>query len=296
MFYNAIEYHEPLFRPPSEAYSFILQATFGCSWNECAFCEMYTSKKFKVKPFDEVKNDIEVAGNLNPGIKKVFLADGNVMVLSTKKLAVILQELNFRFPSLARISAYARPHDLENKTEEELKSLVRMGLKLIYVGIETGDDELLLRINKGDTYDSTKRNLLKARRAGLKISAMILTGLGGFNYSTQHALNSAKIVNEIQPEFLSTLVLSFPFGIDHYKSRFDGEFIPLDLQGLLKEQHRFISSTKLEKVVFRSDHASNYLVLKGILNRDKKVMLKKLEEAINMPSAAGLRQEWQRGL
>ena len=296
MFYYPFEYDEPLFRPPSEAYSLILQVTLGCSWNRCAFCEMYTTKSFRVRSSEEVLQEIEKAASFNPNVRKVFLADGNAMVLSTHRLMEILQKLKTVFPQLNRISAYAMPRDLEHKSEEELKSLREAGLKLIYVGIESGDPELLKLVNKGEIPDMMPHHLNKAKRAGIQSSVMIIIGLGGKKYSRQHAINSARVVNEINPDFLSTLVLSFPFGQEHYEKRFKGFYEPMSPQDLLEEQHLFIQNTDLQNSIYRSDHASNYKPLKGILNRDKSRLLKELETAIQKPSEAGLRKEWQRGL
>ncbi|MCD4744716.1 MAG: radical SAM protein [Bacteroidales bacterium] len=296
MLFSPITYDEPVFRPPSEAYSLIIQLTIGCSWNKCAFCEMYTSKKFRIRPINEIFAEIDKTAEIYPDVKKVFLADGNAMVLSTAKLLKVIEYLNKKFPRLTRISAYAIPKDLENKTVLELKQLLEVGLKLIYVGIETGDDELLQMINKGETSLSTIKSMQKVRESGIKSSVMIINGLGGRQYSQQHAENSAKVVNAIQPEFLSTLVLSFPFGMEHFKSRFHGEFFPLNILGLLKEQKRFLLIAQLHETVFRSDHASNYLVLKGMLGRDKERMLNEIDKAISHPDHANLREEWQRGL
>lgn len=291
-----IDYNEPLFRPPSEAYSMIFQVTLGCSWNKCAFCEMYSSKKFKVRNFEEIKSEIQNVAKEYSDVRKVFLADGNAMVLSSTKLLKVLGYLNKKFPKLNRISAYAIAKDLENKTIDELKTLKDAGLKLLYVGIESGDDELLGLINKGETQESTIRNLLKAKEAGIKSSVMILNGLGGKVYSEQHARNSAKVVNETQPDFLSTLVLSFPYGTEHYKKKFKGDFKEMDPIGLLKEMQLFISETNLNNSIFRSDHASNYLSLKGILSRDKEKLLQQIEFGINNSNRGILREEWQRGL
>jgi radical SAM superfamily enzyme YgiQ (UPF0313 family) len=257
---------------------------------------MYTTKKFKVKPEDEVFNEIKKMSSVTPEVRKVFLADGNAMVLSTDKLLRILEKLNSSFPGLTRISAYARPMDMENKTQNDLAKLKEAGLKLVYVGVETGDDALLKRINKGETAASTIRNLMKLKEAGIKQSIMIINGLGGMVYSKQHAQNSARVVNKVQPEFLSTLVLSFPYGADHYKKRFEGEFIEMNTRELLEEQFNFISQTELHNVIFRSDHASNYLALKGILGRDKVQMLLQLKTVMNNPNSGVLREEWQRGL
>ncbi|MCD4772110.1 MAG: radical SAM protein [Bacteroidales bacterium] len=296
MFGLPFDYNEPLFRPPSEAYSLIFQVTLGCSWNKCAFCEMYSSKKFKTRKFEDVKSEIENTAKEYNDIRKVFLADGNAMVLSSAKLIEILTELNRNFPKLNRVSAYALPNDISSKTKEELIELKNAGLKLLYVGIESGDDEVLKMITKGETYNSTLDGLLKAREAGIKLSVMILNGLGGKKYSEQHAINSAKLVNEIKPEFLSTLVLSYPYGEDHFIKKFNGDFIKMTKMDLIKEMKTLIEKTELENTVFRSDHASNYLVLKGNLSRDKNEMLNRINQVLENPEYSGLREEWQRGL
>ncbi len=296
MFYPHIAYDEPLFRPPSEAGSLIFQVTLGCSWNRCAFCEMYTSKSFRTKKEEDVFTEINAMQVYGTDIRKVFLADGNAFVLSFKRLSRILDRLNETFPKLRRISAYALPKDILSKTDEELRLLADKGLKLLYVGIETGDDELLQLINKGETYESTSQALIRARRAGIKLSVMILNGLGGRKYSEQHAINSARIVNEIQPEYLSTLVLSFPYGVAHFKKRFGGDFEELTKMELILEMGNFLSGLELESTVFRSDHASNYLVLKGILNHDKDKLLKRIAKVLEDPDHSKLRPEWLRGL
>lgn len=291
-----INYDEPLFRPPSEAYSLILQVSLGCAWNKCAFCEMYSSKQFRVRPEEEVFAEIDSLSSQADHIRKVFLADGNAMVLSFDKLSRLLDKLNATFPKLNRVSAYAIPRDIECKTDEELKILASKGLKLLYVGIESGDDELLQVINKGEDFSSTSSALKKARQSGIKLSVMILNGLGGQKYSEQHAINSAKVVNEIQPEFLSTLVLSYPYGEEHFKQKFKGEFIPLNTIELIAEMKVFMETLELENTVFRSDHASNYLILKGNLNRDKEELLNRINGVLNDPANAKLRPEWMRGL
>lgn len=291
-----IQYSEPLFRPPSEARSLILQATIGCSWNRCAFCEMYTSKKFNVKKEEDLFSEIDLMSPYSSQIRKVFIADGNAMVLSYDKLMRLLEKLNITFPKLNRVSVYALPKDIISKTDMELKALADAGLKLLYTGIETGDDELLGLIDKDENYNSTVEALVKARKAGLKLSVMILNGLGGKQYSKQHAVNSARAVNEIQPEYLSTLVLSFPYGIDHFKSRFAAGFVEMNKIDLISEMGDFISKLEIENTVFRSDHASNYLVLKGILNRDKNKLLSRIAKVIEDPESTMIRPEWMRGL
>jgi radical SAM superfamily enzyme YgiQ (UPF0313 family) len=257
---------------------------------------MYTSKSFRIKKEEDIFTEIKAMQVYGTSIRKVFLADGNAFVLSYERLSRILDRLNTSFPKLRRISAYALPKDILSKTDEELNQLADKGLNLLYVGIETGDDELLQAINKGETYGSTSQALIRARRAGIKLSVMILNGLGGRKFTEQHAVNSARIVNEIQPEYLSTLVLSFPYGTDHFKKRFAGNFEELTKTELIAEMGNFISCLELENTVFRSDHASNYLVLKGILNNDKEKLLKRIAKVLEDPTRAHLRPEWMRGL
>lgn len=294
MRFSSMQYSEPLFRPPSEAYSVIFQVTLGCSRNSCAFCEMYTSKKFQIRSFEEIKKDIKFMSEEFPDARKIFLADGNPSILSFNKLLKILQAIKGSFPRLQRISTYANPADLLSKSVDELRTLKENGLKLIYVGIESGDDELLGLISKGETFRTTTDGLLRAKEAGIRASVMILIGMGGKKYSEQHAVNSARVLNEIQPEFASTLVLSFPFGVDRYKERFGGEYVPMTQLDLLKELKTFIENTDLESTVFRSDHASNYLILKGGLSKDKKKFIEQIEYGIDNPQI--LRKEWMRGL
>ena len=281
MLFTPIQYDEPLFRPPGEAYSAILQATIGCSWNKCAFCEMYTSKNFRIRSLEELKPEIEKLANAYGGVKKVFLADGNAFVLSAKKLMPVIEEINANFGRLQRISSYALPKDIINKTDAELKELRNAGLKLLYIGIETGDDELLKLINKGETFNSTLDGILKAHYAGIDTSIMIINGLGGKKYSKQHALKSAEIINQVKPKFLSTLTLSTPYGLDHFQKKFNGNYEEQSVMELIEELRLFIEHLKTENTIYRSDHVSNNLVLKGTLPKDKERLLKEIKQAIN---------------
>ncbi|OZG73390.1 radical SAM protein [Hahella sp. CCB-MM4] len=290
-------YIEPVFRPPSEAGSFILQVTNGCSWNNCTFCEMYTApqKKFKPKQEDVVLAEIKAAAAMDPGVRRVFLADGDAMVLSFRRLRQILEWLNEFFPNLQRVSSYCLPRNIRKKSVAELAELRSLGLDILYVGAESGDDLVLDKVQKGETQKSTVEALLKIKQAGLRSSVMILNGLGGRRYWQQHAVNSAEMVNQAQPDYLSTLVVSFPLGEQRLRSDFEDFDMPTQKE-LFKEVRLFLSKTELSKTIFRSDHASNYLVLKGVLGKDKASMLEKLDLAIEHPELVQLRQEWQRGL
>ncbi len=281
MFFQPIAYDEPLFRPPGEARSAILQATIGCAWNKCAFCEMYTAKKFRSRPFTQLKDEIETLAKHYKGhVKKFFLGDGNAFVLSASQLMPILDEINQQFGRLQRISAYALPKDILSKSDQDLRELRQSGIKLLYIGIETGDDELLRLINKSETYHTTLDGILKAQSAGIDTSIMILTGLGGKKYSRQHALHSAEIINQINPRFLSTLTLSLPYGQEHYEVRFKGEYIQQSVKELMEEMKLFIENLHVENVIYRSNHVSNSLALAGTLSKDKNTLLKQIDEAL----------------
>ena len=289
MFHYPINYDEPLFRPPSEGNSLIIQVTLGCSWNKCAFCEMYTSKKFTVRNEIDIFEEIEAFAPYAQQIKKVFLADGDPLVLSTPRLLRILEKLRNTFPNLRRISTYASPNNINNKTNKDLKSLKNAGLTLLYVGIESGDNEVLEAIQKGETFDSTVAGLNKAKKSGIDCSVMIIIGVGGKLFSKQHAVNSAKILNATQTKFASTLVLTAYKGVEHYKNRYKGNFVELSTSELFKEMRVFMECLALDETIFRSDHASNSLVLKGILGRDKQKFMLQIDDAILHPNGENVR-------
>ncbi len=291
-----IAYIEPVFRPPSEAHSLILPVTNGCSWNHCTFCEMYTApqKKFRARDEDQVLEEIRRAGE-RLIVQRVFLADGDALVLPTRRLLSILQAIREHMPEVDRVSSYCLPRNLRKKSVAELKELADAGLRMAYVGCESGDDEVLARVNKGETYESSLSALEKLGEAGITRSVMILNGLGGTVLSEQHADNSARLMNAAQPEFLSTLVVSFPMGEARFREGF-ADFQPLGQQQLFLEVERLLQGLELQNTVFRSDHASNYLVLKGNLGADKARLLAQVRQAIERPHSAQLRQEWQRGL
>ncbi|PYC24615.1 radical SAM protein [Aquipseudomonas alcaligenes] len=291
-----IAYIEPVFRPPSEAHSLILPVTNGCSWNHCTFCEMYTQpqKKFRARDEEQVLEEIRRAGE-RLIVQRVFLADGDALVLPTRRLLNILQAIREHMPEVERVSSYCLPRNLRKKSVDELKELADAGLKMAYVGCESGDDEVLARVNKGETFDSSLSALEKLGAAGITRSVMILNGLGGTTLSEQHADNSARLMNAAQPEYLSTLVVSFPLGEARFREGF-ADFQALDQQQLFREVERLLQGLELDDTVFRSDHASNYLVLKGNLGADKARLLAQVRQAIERPEQARLRQEWQRGL
>ena len=277
-----IDYIQPVFRPPSEGRSLILQVTNGCSWNKCTFCEMYTApqKKFAPKAEDTVIEEIKRCGAQLPQTRRVFLGDGDAMVLSVRRLKTILEAIKQYLPSVTRVSAYCLPRNIKNKSEAELQELRELGLGLIYIGAESGDDEVLAKINKGETFETTKDSILKAKAAGIKVSVMVINGMGGKRFSAQHAINSAKLVNATQPEYLATLVLFDHSQEGKIEQGFDGDFEPLNTTELCEEMRSFIQHTELDQSIFRSDHVSNHLILKGVLGKNKEEMLEDIDNAI----------------
>ncbi len=293
-----IRYVEPVYRPPSEAESLILPVTDGCSWNQCTFCEMYTApqKKFRARGEDEVLESIRLTGQrYGADIRRVFLADGDALVLPTRRLLAILEAIRTHLPAVRRISSYCLPRNLRKKSQAEIDELAAAGLKMVYVGAESGDDQVLAAVNKGETFDSTREALDKLGAAGITRSVMILNGLGGKALAMQHAENSARLANATQPEYLATLVVSFPLGEERFRAGFPG-WEPLDQHELFVEMERFLAALDLKRTVFRSDHASNWLVLKGTLGADKERLLQQVRQAIAAPDEAHLRPAWARGL
>ena len=293
-----LNYIDPVFRPPSEADSLILQVTNGCSWNHCTFCDMYTApqKAFRATEESDILNQIASVGeNARHGILRVFLADGDALVLPTRRLLNILDAIRTHLPNVRRISSYCLPRNLRKKSLSEIIELREAGLSLVYVGAESGDDLVLERVKKGETQSSTLDALDKLAQAGIKRSVMILNGLGGQIYTRQHAENSARLANAAQPEFLATLVVSLPDGEQRFRQSFP-EWTPLTQRGLFEEMERFLSALELKRTIFRSDHASNWLILKGTLGADKARLLSQVSTAINTPEIAHLRPAWARGL
>ena len=293
-----IRYVEPVFRPPSEAESLILPVTDGCSWNRCTFCEMYTApqKKFRARDEAEVLESIRLTGErYGDQVRRVFLADGDATVLPTQRLLDILQAIKAHMPAVRRVSSYCLPRNLRKKSQQEIGELAEAGLAMVYVGAESGDDQVLAAVNKGETFETTCAALDKLGAAGIRRSVMILNGLGGRIYTRQHAENSARLANATQPEYLATLVVSFPQGEQRLRAGFP-EWEPLGQHELFVEMEQFLSRLELKRTVFRSDHASNWLVLKGTLGADKERLLAQVRQAIAAPAKAHLRPSWARGL
>src|SRR5512139_3328562 len=293
-----MEYDMPLFRPPSEADSLIFQVTLGCSWNRCAFCAMYRTKEYVVRPYGELEREVVEASRRYPGARRIFLADGDPVEAPTAHLLKVLDLVNRRFPALERISAYAGTRNLAIRPVEELKALREGGLELLYLGIETGNDELLRRIRKGVTAEQTIDGCRKAAGAGMRLSVIILLGLGGVEGSRAHAKDSARVVNAIDPPFLAALTLMLgPYERVYEEEVMGGGFRAIDRMQSLQELRWLVEDLDLTDCKFGTEHASNYLPIRGMkLPGDKGRILALVDEALKGPSRGKLRPEWARGL
>jgi radical SAM superfamily enzyme YgiQ (UPF0313 family) len=259
---------------------------------------MYTlpQKRFQVRDDKEIIDGIrQTAEQYGKDIKSVFLADGDALVLPTRKLLLILEAIHTHMPEVRRVSSYCRPENLRRKEQPEIDALAAAGLTMAYVGAESGDNPLLAVVNKGETFDSTREALDKLGSAGIARAVMILNGLGGKIWSEQHAVNSAQLVNLTQPELLATLVLSFPNGEQRFRADFPA-WEALSQDELFVEMEWFLSRLELKHTFFSSAHASNSLVLRGMLGADKERLLKEVRQAIKDPHEANLRPTWARGL
>ncbi|MBF0394117.1 MAG: radical SAM protein [Alphaproteobacteria bacterium] len=291
-----LDYHGPVYRPPSEGDNLIIQATLGCSFDHCTFCSMYDRKPFVARPRDEVFAHIAAARAEWPEAHRVFLADGDAMTLPTADLIAILDRLAESFPALQRVASYATPVNLLRKSPEELAALKARKLSLVYLGIESGADRVLRRVAKGSSRRNVALALTKARAAGMKVSATVILGLGGQAHWREHIDETAALVNEAPPNFLSTLQLTLePDAVARFLARWEGEFQPQDDAAILAEQHRLLAALDPPApVIFRSNHASNCLPLAGTLPKDKPRLLAQLDEAL--AGARPLRPRFLRGL
>lgn len=275
-----MQYAEPVFRPPSEAQSLILQATVGCSHNACTFCAMYRNKRFRVRSLGELEEEVEEVAAAHPGVKRVFLGDGDALAAPAETLLGLLAALRRAFPGLSRVSLYASPQNLLEKSEAELGRLREAGLSLFYLGLESGDDAVLRAVNKGVTAAQAVEAVRRGHRAGLRSSVMLLLGLGGTEGSSRHARGSAEALNAMQPQHLSCLTWYPVPEAPLYRQAERGAFALPDDTGVLRELRELLSSLRLEQTVFRANHASNPLPLSGRLDRDRAQLLDAVDAAL----------------
>jgi radical SAM superfamily enzyme YgiQ (UPF0313 family) len=290
-----LNYDYPLYRPPSESKSLIFQVTLGCSFNECSFCDMYRSKEYLERPWDEVKKEIDMMAKQMPDAPRIFLADGDALNLSTENMIKILKYLYEKFSRLERVSCYAMPMNLLKKTPEELKKMNDAGLKMLYIGIETGSDIVLKKVTKGATSQTIIRACRKAKDAGFIISCMVILGLGGKTYTKEHISGTAKVLSEVSPQYSAALTLIIEPGVkDEFMTKFGEPFIQISDSEALDELEELVNQIdSKDEIIFRANHGSNPYTIKGTFPQDKQMMLEKISWMKKHPES--VRPEGLRG-
>ena len=283
-----LNYDHPLYRPPSEARSLIFQVTLGCSFNECSFCDMYRSKEYAERPWEEVRAEIDLMARHMPQARRVFLADGDALNLDAGRMARITRYVREKIPAVERISCYAMPMNLLKKSPEELRMMNEAGLDMLYLGIESGSDAVLGRVTKGATGKTIVRAVNKAKGAGYVMSCMVILGLGGKKYSAEHVRGTAEVINACSPDYVGALTLYLENGIkDEFIRKYRGEFDRIDDDEALGELRDLVGLIDVkDDVVFRANHGSNAYAVKGTLPRDKDEMLRQLGWLRQHPEAA----------
>ena len=275
-----MHYSGAVYRPPSEAHSLIVQCTLGCSHNKCAFCIMYKEKSFSINPIEQVLGDLTEARTYYPRIERIFLADGDALILPMDYLLTVLDFIRDRFPECERVSAYASTKALMRKSDDELKALREHGLQMVYVGLETGLEPLLAKYDKGVSVEEIIEHSLRAKAAGMTLSVTAINGMGGKEQSEEHAVATAEALSRIKAEYVAMLTLRVYSGTPLHEWIERGELTMLGPQELALENRLILQHIDSEGSVFRSNHASNYLPLRGTLNRDRDALIAQIDKAL----------------
>ncbi len=290
-----MEYEGIVIRPPSEAESLILQVTLGCSHNRCTFCPTYKGRRFRIKGLDTIKSEIDEVVPYGP-FRKVFLADGDALIIPQPKLLAILEVLNEKIRGLRRVGIYGNAKSILRKSVDELKALKSRKLGIVYLGVETGDPTLLEKVRKGASYEQMVEAGRRVKEAGITLSATVLLGLGGMEHGQQHALATAKILSDIDPDFAGALTLMVVPGTPLYEDMKAGRFqLPTPFQ-LLEELGTIVAHSHFSQCYFTSNHASNYLPIKARLPRDKEAVVNLIQQVVSSEDTSRLRPEFLRGL
>ncbi len=291
-----LNYDAPLYRPPSEARSLIFQVTLGCSFNECSFCDMYRSKQYSERPWEEIKLEIDMMAKQLPDTTRVFLADGDALNLDSDYMVKIVKYIFEKFSNLERISCYAMPMNILKKTPEELKKMYDAGLTMFYLGIESGSDIVLKKVTKGATSKTIIKSVNKAKDAGYVMSCMVILGLGGKKYSKEHIQGTAEVISACSPQSVGALTLYLENGIkDEFLQKYNGEFVRLNDDEALNELEELLSNIETkEEIIFRANHGSNAYTIKGTFPQDKQTMLDHLRWMREHPEV--VRPEGLRGI
>lgn len=290
-----MDYEGIIIRPPSEAYSLLIQVTTGCSHNKCTFCGTYQDKKFKIKSLDIIKKDLQEARSYGY-VEKVFLCDGDALIIPQARLEEMLKLINSYLPSVKRIGTYANAKSILRKSVDELKILKELGLKIIYLGVETGNEELLKKVQKGATYRQMVEAARRVKQAGISLSVTVLLGLGGIEHSVEHSLDTARILTDMDPDYAGALTIMLvpntPLALDYQA----GRFVLPDKFGFIRELYLIIANSTFTNCYFTSNHASNYLPIRAHLPQEKEKILDLISSVIDTHDLSRIRPEYLRAL
>lgn len=294
MKYKNMKYEGIVYRPPSEAYSLIVQVTIGCSQNHCAFCSMYKTKQFRIRSTDEIIDDFMEAREMYPKIEKIFLADGDALICPVQDLEMILKLIRKKFPECRQVTCYASPKSILLKKTDELKRLCQLGLSMVYMGLESGSDKVLEYMKKGADSKEMIKAAEKIHNAGIRLSVTAISGLGGKKWWKEHAVETGKVLSEMKPEYAGLLTLMIEEGVPLEQEIKSGRFQLMNPYEILIETREMLEHMDCPGCIFRSNHASNYISLRGTLNKDKEKLIKQLDQAVS--GSAHLKSEWMRML
>lgn len=292
--YKNMKYEGIVYRPPSEAYSLIVQVTIGCSQNHCAFCSMYKTKQFRIRSTDEIIDDFMEAREIYPKIEKIFLADGDALICPVQDLEMILKLIRKKFPECRQVTCYASPKSILLKKTDELKRLCQLGLSMVYMGLESGSDKVLEYMKKGADPKEMIKAAEKIHNAGIRLSVTAISGLGGKKWWKEHAVETGKVLSEMKPEYAGLLTLMIEEGVPLEQEIKSGRFQLMNPYEILIETREMLEHMDCPGCIFRSNHASNYISLRGTLNKDKEKLIKQLDQAVS--GSAHLKSEWMRML
>jgi radical SAM superfamily enzyme YgiQ (UPF0313 family) len=290
-----MKYEGMIIRPPSEAYSLLLQVTVGCSHNKCTFCPTYKGEKFRIKSFAEIEEDILEASDYR-SVEKIFLCDGDALIIPQLRLVEIFFSIHKHIRSIKRVGCYANAKSILRKTPEDLVQLRKLGLKIVYLGVETGNEDLLKKINKGATYAQIAEAGRRIKNAGINLSVTVLLGIGGIEKSVAHAFDTAKILTEIDPDYVGALTVMVVPGTPLHEDYISGRFVLPDTFGFLRELEIMIAHSDFTNCFFTSNHASNYLSIRARMPEEKEKTVRMIHHVIQSGDNRQLRPEYLRGL
>ncbi|NLY81722.1 MAG: radical SAM protein [Clostridiales bacterium] len=276
-----MRYEGNIYRPPSEAWSLLIQVTVGCSHNKCTFCSMYKDKQFHLRKMEDILEDIEMARKTYRSVEKIFICDGDAMCLSNEKLLIVLGKINELFPECKRVGIYGSANDILRKSDEELVELKKAGIGIVYLGAESGNEEVLKAVEKGVTGDQLIEAVQRCEASGIKCSVTFISGMGGKKAWKEHAIDTGKMISKMNASYVSLLTLMLDPAAPIYDDIQNGDFELMSAEEIIGETYLLVQNTNPTKTcVFRSNHASNYISLRGNLPQDKEVLLKQLKRAM----------------